>query len=149
MSFQMSDRTIEHDIDIIEAKVWELQSILRKKGWEYLGSGRHRIVYRSPHGNKVIKIAHCKEGVMANKEEWDFSQSSDLLAKYLPHCPGIQVAKVFGLGVTKKLSILCMEWVNQHSVKLDECPFWVKNVDAFQVGYNHDGKIVAFDFSAC
>lgn len=37
------------------------------RGWEYLGSGRHRAVFR--RGNYVTKVPMNVEGVLSNQHE--------------------------------------------------------------------------------
>lgn len=142
----MPKKVLHNDIDMIEAKIWELQSLLRRKGWEYLGAGRHRIVYRSPHGNRVIKIAHCIEGIEANRQEHLLS-TDPLYHSQALRFKDIPVAKVFGIGSVLGLSVIVMEWVDNHSpIAL---PLWAHQVDSRQVGLTIDGEFVAYDFSMC
>jgi hypothetical protein len=139
-------KVLYRDIDIIEAKIWELQSLLRRKGWEYLGAGRHRIVYRAPNGNRVLKIAHCLEGIEANKEEHLLSTDPQYHSQTL-RFRNIPVAKVFSIGSVLGLSVIVMEWVDNHSS--GTLPPWAHEVDARQVGRTIDGNFVAYDFSMC
>jgi hypothetical protein len=142
----MHNKILYNDIDIIEAKIWELQSILRRKKWEYLGAGRHRIVYRAPNGNRVIKIAHCVEGIEANKQEYLLSTDPCYRIQTLRFV-NVPTAKVFGIGSVLGLSIISMEWVDSHTAF--SLPAWSHNVDGRQVGINVDGEFVAYDFSMC
>lgn len=142
----MTSRILCSDPDTIEAKVWELQEILKTKHWKYLDKGRHRVGYLSPRGDRVIKIAHCPHGIAANMEEFELSRDAKLLAKTFPNCD-IAVAKVYGLGSYIGLSILCMEFIEFKGIALKDYPKWAERIDCYQVGYNKDRKMVAFDFS--
>ncbi len=84
---------------------------------------------------------------MANKEEYEIARSPELLALHFPKCDGLSVAKVYGLGFYMCLSILCMEIVDFRGMSLKDYPRWASMIDCYQVGYNKDRKIVAFDFS--
>lgn len=139
-------KILHGDPDIIEAKVWEYQEILKTKGWKYLDKGRHRVGYLSPRGDVVVKIAHCPLGIAANKEEFDLSRDLKLLAETFAD-ENVAVAEVFGLGSHLGLSILCMEFIEFEGIALKDYPKWAENIDCYQVGYNKDRKMVAFDFS--
>jgi len=138
--------TLYSDPDMIEAKLWEYQEILHSKGWKYLDKGRHRVGYLSPRGDAVIKIAHCPTGIAANKEEFTLSRDPELLAARFSDS-NVAVAEVFGLGSHLGLSILCMEFVEELDIPLKDYPKWTDKIDNYQVGYNKDKKMVAFDFS--
>lgn len=112
------------------------------KTWEFIGQSRHRAVWR--HGNYVIKVPVCEEGVHDNLHEAHVWQIRDhkrySWAKY---------ARCRLIGV-----ILVMEYarypgpLSEESghIPFKKCPEWAYFIDCQQVGYNRRGEIVAYDY---
>jgi hypothetical protein len=102
------------------------------KTFEYLGSGRHRAVYR--HGNYVIKIPLSDYGISDNYYEATIYKEYGYDKGYIPY------ARCRLLG-----TILIMEYLEPVK-SFDNLPEWTMAVDCTQVGYNRHGKLLAYDY---
>jgi hypothetical protein len=116
---------------------------INMKAFEYLGSGRHRAVWR--HGKYVIKIPINENGIYDNwheRDTWKQYGESGGCFKY---------ARCRLLG-----NILIMEYASYPGplsdengyIPLQNCPEWAYSLDCHQVGYNQKGAIVAYDYGA-
>lgn len=109
--------------------------------WEYVGTGRHRQVWR--RGDYVIKVPMSERGVHDNWHErrmWLKYRKSD----YIPYASCRLIGNFF----------LLMEYAHNIGPLSDErghipfnkLPEWASYVDSQQVGYNRHGQIVAYDY---
>lgn len=97
--------------------------------------GRTRAVFDSQDGN-VIKVPFTDEGEMANGYEHKRGKEED---PYIPVAAN-HFDQIDGVDV------LVMEKVREHRfVSYKSVPDWVGSVDSGQVGYDRNGKLVAYD----
>jgi hypothetical protein len=112
-------------------------------GFSYLGSGRHRFVFKSPNGRYVLKFPINYLGLIANCDESRLYRQ--MLAK-----PSSYNEESYAPCRLISGAILMMRYVKDISLdsnKLDSCPKWVNYVDCLQVGFLKDGKLVSYDYS--
>jgi|SRR5579859_2584968 len=111
--------------------------------YEYLGSGRHRSVWR--HGNYVIKVPMCEKGIYDN-----FHERYVWLNRNANRFSWAKYARCRLIGV-----ILIMEYARYPGplsdsngfIPFDKVPDWASYIDCQQVGYNRRGEIVAYDYA--
>jgi hypothetical protein len=103
----------------------------------YLGEGRNRVVYQvSPEA--VVKIPLNDYGMDDNSREAIWSQRYGK-GGYVPYA---QCQIIWDT----ELPLLRMELVTPCGVPWSELPSWCMSVDCCQVGYDLQGKLVAYDF---
>lgn len=123
-----------HDlIDAIHAK---------PERFTYLSAGRHRMAFLDIRTDFVVKIAHNIDGIQANREE--VSSFRNRNSNSLP------MAKCYSWVIVEDCPIaIVMEYVEMAKDRytLSIIHPWVWSVDCGQVGYNKQGKLVAFDYS--
>lgn len=95
---------------------------------EFIGEGRNRRVYK--HKGYVVKIPINEYGLADNEFE---AQTFKKWHKEFPY------ARCRMVGVC-----LVMEYVEHTFEK--KLPEWTMSVDCGQVGYNRDGKLLAYDY---
>lgn len=131
---------------------------LRRKGWTFLGKGRHRSTYLSPDGERVIKVSQVPMGVKANLFELFYAQKGatyvvdrQIIAR--GKFTEIPIPKVFGHTRIGPLSVLCVERVvrEDDGFSLAKLPGfeWIHDVDCDtgpQIGYTQEGRLVSFDW---
>lgn len=98
---------------------------------KFLGRGRHRIVFQ--RGNYVYKFPLNENGLVSNRREHNFYHKYRK-ASYVPYA----ACKIFG-------SILVMEYIKPE-YNYTILPDWCYSVDAMQVGYDRNNKLVAYDY---
>ena len=117
---------------------------------EYIGKGRHRCAYKTKSGRYVIKVPHY------DKDEQDepdsgFGDGGELAnireaEDYLHRHPQDEVKYAACRIVNVEgVSLLMMEYVEEP--RSSNLPDWVHQIDCGQVGYNHKGELVAYDWS--
>ena len=111
--------------------------------WEYIGSGRHREVWRLPSGN-VLKMPRGIEGQCANHREAERRANRVSPERYNSAWKSARFARCRLIPGT---SILVMEYVEPHTINYNNLPMWCKYVDGGQVGYNRNNELVAYDFA--
>ena len=115
----------------------ELQRILVNRGLTYLGMGTNRVTYLSQSGKYVYKVPLNGWGWQANRRE------AELWSKH------VKGGSFFhGKLARCKLApsgILVMELVKTR-VHEEDLPEWATYIDCAQVGYNHQGQLVAYDY---
>lgn len=117
-----------------------LQIAAANPNWIYLGSGRHREVWRLPSGN-VLKIPKGMTGEAANVEE-----SKMWINRFnLEDCHSDW--KLARCRLIPGTFILVMEYLRPHKMCYDELPYWCQLVDGGQVGFNRKGELVAYDYA--
>jgi hypothetical protein len=120
--------------------------------WEYLGEGRHRKVYGLPSGRNVIKVPIGQMGKAANlweaivwktrhnQAKWPWMLQNELRGIVPARCrliPGTY------LLVMERLE----EILHTYNIKRSPHHEWVNDVDCFQVGFDRQDKVKAFDFA--
>jgi hypothetical protein len=120
--------------DGYETKVRSLiHSLTEKYGTPKIG--RTRAVFDSQDGN-VIKVPFTDEGEMANGYEHKAGKEEN---PYIPVAAN-RFDKIDGVD------ILIMEKVKEYRfASYNDVPDWVGSVDSGQVGYDRNGKLVAYD----
>lgn len=127
--------------DTVREKLLKCFSFISKL--KYLGSGRNRAVYLLPGGKYVIKIPINALGLADNDEEHCFRHMKD---------PWAKKERVFArCRLIPGTFLLVMEYVEDASYqeirnKLGKVPEWVGCIDSGQVGFNRQGKLVAYDY---
>lgn len=115
------------------------------KDFILIGEGRNRAVWRiGSKGSHVIKIPLNEYGVGDNFHEAETYRRSKGKRTY------VQYAQCRLFGET----CLIMEYAGYIGpksdengyIKLENCPEWAYSVDCWQVGYNRNGRIVAYDY---
>lgn len=129
---------------------------LETKGWKFVGKGRHRSVFKSPAGDRVIKVSHVPMGVKANLFELFYGEKGESFVVQRPgYFSEVHIPKVWGHTRVGQLSILCVEWVERTKGRLawdlakEKGGQWIYDVDCDgspQVGYTKSGRLVAFDW---
>jgi hypothetical protein len=106
-----------------------VKAISELPGLKYLDSGRHRSVFE--HRDWVIKVPLSDWGVLDNtREALAYKKDKEHLAR------------------CRMLSdLLVMEKVVPYTGAKNKLPKWVDYIDCGQVGYNREGKLVAFDYA--
>ena len=104
-------------------------------GFEFLGAGRNRFVFRKPESDWVIKVPINEYGMLDNDSEDIYFHRHQ--TGFMARCKLIQLCDV---------PILVMEYVDINLEKKD-MPDWSAWVDCQQVGRNKNGKIVAYDYA--
>ena len=109
---------------------------------EFIGFGGTRICFADDSG-RVIKIPFRREGYSASSREVDtyenFSTHPDAGWTPMAEC---FFTKIDGINIW----LLSMERVRMFGSRRGKTlPDWVSTVDCFQVGYNSDGVLVAYD----
>lgn len=104
--------------------------------YKYIGSGSKRKTYLSPCGTFVIKIPYITNlGYEENKREFEMYRQN----------PNSIYAKCSLLDD----GYLKMEYVKPlFLTKDDDYPDWVDDIAEAQVGYNLQGKLVAYDYGS-
>lgn len=133
----------DFDSDIM----YSICDYLRDKGWERLGSGRHRITYGKDDKNIVIKVPYSLAGAKANISEFKVwhrfrYDEFDHRGLSLARCKLIYFKK-YPLIVMEKVKVLAGP-SKAPDIKL---PGWCFAADSFQVGTTKNGKLVAYDYS--
>ncbi len=105
-----------------------------KASFEFIGCGRHRAVWR--HGNYVVKVPFCEEGIADNHQERFFWNKYGYERGY------VKYARCRLVG-----SILVMQYVT-YPPQYTGLPEWTYAVDCFQVGYNRMNQLVAYDYGS-
>lgn len=100
--------------------------------YTYLGTGRHRAVFR--RGSVVVKIPINEEGFLANHREALEYERGKVTPRFIP------VARCKQL----KNGWLVMVYV-EYAGRSHNLPVWVDFVDGRQVGLTRHGELVAFD----
>lgn len=106
--------------------------------YEFLGKGGQRIVFLK-NKSTVIKVPLSFDGMLANESE------ARLYKKYKKNGE-IPYAKCKLITHAEGVSLLEMEWVDDRCI--DKYPKWSEFVDCQQIGYDRNGKLVAFDYAA-
>lgn len=133
------------------------------QGFHHLGAGRHRSTYLSPSERVVIKIPRNEEGLYVNHREAQayrrcFNQPDGNGQCYAP-CRLIQntilmmrtVVEMFGHtnGCDSARETGAISGINTYETDKD-LPAWCDGIDACQVGYLSNGRLVAYDYgSSC
>jgi len=110
-----------------------------RKPLVFLNEGRYRRVYLSRTGKYVIKIPINHVGEADNGSE-DFSYHFSANNENLARCKAFFYNNQLCL-IMEKVEII--DWSKNSTV----VPEWVSYVDCRQVGYNRDGKLVAYDWA--
>lgn len=132
----------------------EYSKKLKSKGWGFVGKGRLRSVFRSPSGDRVIKVSHVPEGVKANLFELFYGRRGNSFVVYRwGQYTEIHIPEVLGHARVGQLSVLCVEWVEKtldgFALAKQNGRQWIYDVDVDtcpQVGYTKSGRLVAFDW---
>ena len=131
----MSTIELQKLIEILKDKVYG-------SGLTWIGSGRHRTVYKNPYTKSVIKIPSNVEGIFANIMEENFYHEYKTSGDKIPK------AKCFlENDEDTGLPIIHMECIEPLKYG-DNYPYWAHFVDFNQVGYTDNGDIVAYDYSS-
>lgn len=110
------------------------------RGFHRYPAGRHRIVYRFPSGNYVIKFPMNRDGEKANQEEAN-------LYSFYKDKPQLRFARC-RLFKWKGVSALVMEYVERPPyIEPKKKPYWTCQIDNGQYGYNRSQRLVAYDYS--
>lgn len=122
-----------------------------KTNFKYIGEGRHRSVYR--HGNYVVKIPLCDEGIHDNLwEAQKFRKEKEYAAIHDTIKIEIQYARC---RLIPKSCILVMQFACEVVNGLTDengwvyppfRPDWTGYIDCHQVGFNRFGQLVAYDY---
>jgi hypothetical protein len=133
-------------------------------GFTFLGSGRHRNTFLSPNKRFVLKFPNGSDGLYVNQREasaWKrcFNQPDGNGQCYAP-CRLIlgrvimmrTVVKVFGRtqGCDSARDSGGIQGMDAEDDDAPNLPDWCWNIDATQVGYLANGRLVAYDYgSSC
>jgi hypothetical protein len=113
-----------------------IDQILITKGYKLIGEGRTRRVYLSPRLLYVIKVPkENTNGWLDNKREGKIYQERERYEEKFARCRFL------------KNDLLVMEYVKIVPLDCDNTPQWVSWIDCQQVGYNHKGVLVAYDYA--
>lgn len=119
-----------------------LQTAEAHPDWKYLGSGRHREVWRLPSGN-VLKMPRGLDGKWANEREAKSWIDRDEIHER-------DLWKLARCRLIPGTSILVMEYIRRYydcGLEYHDLPKWAQHIDCAQVGYNRKGELVAFDYA--
>jgi hypothetical protein len=118
-------------IDNLLTEAQKKEQELINDGWILIGEGSKRKAYRSACGNHVVKIPKDHIGIGENMKEAHTYRTGDrnLLARCI---------MTFGF-------LIIMEYVSPIDADACDLPTWCKEYDN-QVGYNKNGKLVAYDY---
>lgn len=108
------------------------------KKFQYLGDGRHRVVYR--HKDWVIKVPHNESGVQANLNEYNLFKRNKIDVNQR----GVEIT--YARCRLLKNMFLVMEYVEDTPRTRQSRPNWSDFIDCRQVGLNRRGEYVAYDF---
>jgi hypothetical protein len=154
------------DLDIIlnfnltyKTRKRHLDKVMKKKGFTYLGKGRHRITYLSANKRFVLKFPKFREGVVANRNEafkWKGFLSNKMVATngatYAP-CRLLQDCIIMMVAVVEAYGETCGDdsardsgAIGGESTPLG-LPDWCFGIDSCQVGKLANGKLVAYDYA--
>jgi len=153
------------DLDIIlnfnltyETRKRYLDKVMKKKGFTYLGKGRHRITYLSANKRFVLKFPKFREGVVANRNEafkWKGFLNNKITpngATYAP-CRLLQDCIIMMVAVVEAYGETCGDDSARDSGAIggsayeEGLPDWCNDIDACQVGKLANGKLVAYDYA--
>lgn len=127
------------------ARGFYIKSKMSEQNYSYIGYGFTRWVFLSPDKSNVIKFPITMFGLSANETEEKIYRYS------IKNKTTMQFAKCRLI----ENCILEMESVECFGMKEGmkdlreigiEYPDWAKNIDCFQVGFNKDMMIVAYDY---
>lgn len=109
----------------------------RALGFEY---GRNRAVFIM--GKYVVKIPRCWDGVADN--DWEGS------VRHSPHPEEAKYVRTRMVYVDE-IPIVFAEYVKPASIKdmksiLGTVPSWTDAIDCQQVGFNREGRLLAYDY---
>jgi len=124
------------------------KELLKSNGYTYLGAGDYRFVYKLPDENKVLKLYRNSLGKRENKIECENFENAPkeikenhlaeiyksdfdgkwLIQEYIPHECAANEAK-------------------ELSNKLKDNNYYIAEINAWNVGKDNDGNIVAFDYA--
>lgn len=112
----------------------------------YLGAGRYRQVYLLPSRKFVVKVPINMDGVIANDNEYKYWKNRKTIKEKF----GTELARCrLYQGPVYQDKLLVMEYVSlKHYPNNFGIPDWVFNLDAHQVGYDPQGKLVAYDYGS-
>lgn len=111
---------------------------VRMRSYAYLGEGRNRRVFLSPNGRYVVKVPKNDQGYWDNVSEHRAYRCGGWLGK----------GRHARCRIHAESGILVMERVRcESSPDVLDANQWTSAVDCGQVGWTHDGRLVAYDFA--
>jgi hypothetical protein len=137
-----------------------VDGLMSRRGFTYLGKGRHRMTYLSPNRRFVLKFPHNEEGLAANRDEASVYKEA-LLSKEkdYPYAPCRLVHNAINLmvAVTEVYGgTEADDRVRDNGIldgkdfagddDMDMLPSWAHDIDALQVGKLPNGRLVAYDY---
>jgi hypothetical protein len=157
------EKILDFDLSIGYRKDY-IRRIMKKRGFTFLGRGRHRLTYLSPNGRFVLKFPANPEGLAANLSENEIWHSSLKELSNIDYAPCrliksailMMAAVVSSYGDTEgcdaardtgKLSGSPRAGGDYGDELEIDLPDWVNDIDSYQVGHLPNGKLVAYDYA--
>lgn len=104
--------------------------------------GRTRSVYLMDDGKRVVKVPVDEDGLDANYREANWSEKTGKTG-FIPIADA--AIETWRNADGTELDVLVMERVEEAFLPYKDQPDWVGYVDCAQVGYDSEGRLVAFD----
>lgn len=125
---------------ILEKYAMEVVAYFYDKGFN-ADYGNSRIAFFDDNKKFVYKIPRNYDGITNNQREQRLFKLHIRGEGWIP----VARCKVFNPNPDIGLPILVMEKIEKSSLKGTKIPDWVFFVDCQQVGYDKNGKLVAYD----
>lgn len=109
----------------------------------YINSGRNRDVYLLPGGKYVLKVPRNANGIVDNRYEHSIKYSKYVWSATVPCYANCRLIP--------GTDLLVMEYIRPSSFQeikniLGEAPIWIDSIDDGQVGFDHKGRLKAYDY---